>query len=264
MTTLRTRKTIQPSSSSAERSVHLTVPAAWSEMSQRQLRYTLTLMAQGLEGAELRTYLFIRFAGITVHRRDSGGWKCSKGGKVFYISRWQAAFCTDKLRYIGSYGGMSVRLDDIQGYHAVDALLHGVPFKDYLMMDAAYYGYHQSHDDKALVSLATLLYRDEGGRSAKAIQPDKAELLGCLLWFAHVKEVLSQWFPHFFRKLTPNTEAAENFDMREAMDAQIRALTDGDITKNATVYAIDCWQALAELDAKAHEAATLKRRTHNS
>lgn len=35
-----------------------------------------------------------------------------------------------------------------------------------------------------------------------------------------------------------------------AMNAQIRALTGGDVTKERAVLQMDCWRALTELDAK--------------
>ena len=37
------------------------------------------------------------------------------------------------------------------------------------------------------------------------------------------------------------------------MNAQIRALTKGDITKESQVLALDTWRALTELDALARE-----------
>ena len=46
-----------------------------------------------------------------------------------------------------------------------------------------------------------------------------------------------------------------------AMNAQIRALTGGDITKEEAVLSMDTWRALTELDAKAKEVEDIKRQT---
>ena len=57
-------------------------------------------------------------------------------------------------------------------------------------------------------------------------------------------------FPHFFK----NTKEGEEPTMEDiTMDirAQVRALTDGDITKQQAVFETDCWAALTELDEKA-------------
>ena len=42
-------------------------------------------------------------------------------------------------------------------------------------------------------------------------------------------------------------------DMRAVMNAQIRALTGGDVTKEREVLSMDCWRALTELNEKARE-----------
>lgn len=49
--------------------------------------------------------------------------------------------------------------------------------------------------------------------------------------------------------------------LRTAMNAQIRALTGGDITKEEAVLSMDTWRALTELDAKAKEVEDIKRQT---
>ena len=41
--------------------------------------------------------------------------------------------------------------------------------------------------------------------------------------------------------------------LKDAVNAQIRALTKGDITKEKEVLAIDTWRAFTELDAIAKE-----------
>jgi hypothetical protein len=43
------------------------------------------------------------------------------------------------------------------------------------------------------------------------------------------------------------------------VNAQVRALTGGDVTKTQAVYDTDMWIALAELDAKAADAERQRR-----
>ena len=45
-----------------------------------------------------------------------------------------------------------------------------------------------------------------------------------------------------------------------AVNAQIRALTKGDVTKEKQVLALDTWRALTELDALAREYEELNKR----
>ena len=77
----RTGKTARRSSSSGD--VKLYAPTSWHDLDQEQLRYTLTLMAEGLEGDALKTYMLIRFNKIKVVRRSAEGWKMIKGEKGF-------------------------------------------------------------------------------------------------------------------------------------------------------------------------------------
>ena len=49
--------------------------------------------------------------------------------------------------------------------------------------------------------------------------------------------------------------------LRESTNAMIRALTGGDITKEAAIMKMDTWRALTELDAKAREVEELRKAT---
>ena len=53
----------------------------------------------------------------------------------------------------------------------------------------------------------------------------------------------------------------EEYNMlKDAVNAQIRALTKGDVTKEKEVLAIDTWRALTELDALAKEYDEFNRK----
>lgn len=85
--------------------------------------------------------------------------------------------------------------------------------------------------------------------------------MGVFLWFMFVKDNFSKHFPHLFK---PASESGEPYDTRAAMDAQIRALTGGDITKEKQIERSDVWRALTELDAKAREAEELNDKLKTS
>lgn len=264
MNVSKTNKKTQDIASSGE--VHLHMPTAWHELSQEQLRYILTLMSEGVEGAALKTFMLIRFNNITIHSRNRNGWYCSrptpKGRKeIFTLHRNQVVAMVDTLNFIDTLEDMDVRLDGINGLQAVDELLHGVPFGDYLKMEIAYQGFLKSKAEQPLRSLARLLYRDQDGHTVDGTPYSPAELLGAHLWFAHVKAVLAREFPDFFRPASG--EALEDFDALDAYNAQIRALTDGDVTKEDTVRAVDTWRALTELNAKAVDAREMRKRLNS-
>lgn len=228
-------------------------------MTQEQLRYALHVIGCGMySSVEGRTLLLIRFTGIEVLGKTPGGWTCAvhvsgkKRRHFFFLQSWQVQDMIQQLEYVDSYETMNVRLESIQGFRAVDALLHGVRFYDYLQMEKYYQGYLSTKEQKYALGLARLLY--PGGVTAI----DDAELTGCVMWFSYVKKQLSHFFPHFFKPAPMVQGKAVNW--LEQMNAQIRALTDGDITKEQAVYDKDCWRALTELDAKAREAEEFRRK----
>lgn len=263
--TLRTRR---PSFSDVDGSVSLTAPKTWAELTQYQLQYVLMLLAAFREPVVVKTYMLIRFSGIHVVKRDSFGWICWireawwRKRRFFTIQTWQIQSLLKQLDYIDSYESMDVRLDAIRGLHAVDALMHGVRFLDYLNAEKYFQAYNVSRKEEMIEKLALVLYRDKNGEMVNRLKLSPGEILGTYLWYAHIKSVLSLEFPWFFKKLPPDETA--DFDILKAMNTQIRALTDGDVTKEKEIYNIDCWRALTELDNKAREAEAFNKKMKNN
>ena len=86
-------------------------------------------------------------------------------------------------------------------------------------------------------------------------------------WFTSVKSLFSRSFPYFFQpvgNVSPNNLLEEGAPLAkritDAMNAQIRALTKGDVTKEDEVLKMDVWRALTELDALAKEYIDYKRK----
>lgn len=244
---------------SADGVLRLTCPRSWAEMTQEQLRYAFHVIGSGLySSVEGRTLMLLRFTGIKVEHKVLDGWACTvdvtndKGKRLrhlFVLKSWQVQDMIGQLGYVDSYETMSVRLESIQGHKAVDAMLHGVRFHDYLQMEKYYQGYLQTHEKEYATGLARHLYPG-------AEEADVAEVTCCVMWYSYVKKQLAKFFPHFFRPAAQGKAA----DWLEQMNAQIRALTDGDITKEQAVFDKDCWRALTELDAKSREAEELRKK----
>ncbi|WP_334641520.1 hypothetical protein [Segatella copri] len=107
------------------------------------------------------------------------------------------------------------------------------------------------------------MYRTAGGSASETAKFEPYELLGVFMWFSSVKEYFAANFPHFFRPAREGGELRRE-DILPAMQAQIRALTDGDVTKLQAVYNTDCWAALTELDNKAREAEEFRKRNRQN
>lgn len=280
MRIFRTLRTRRPSYSTAERTLRLTSPTSWGEMTQEQLRYVLHLLAT-MDGdlVRIKTYMLCRFTGLEIGRsayRPMDGrirkvFVCHyrtawwRPASRFFLSAETVQGMIHQFDFIDQYDGMDVRLDTISGYRAVDDELHEYPFRDYLTAET-YYQLSLSEEDirkkaEYVEKLAVCLYRDYYGKAPSHIRLSAVEQLGTMMWFAHVKAVLAEEFPNFFRR----TEGADagDYDIISSRNAQIRALTEGDITKEALVLDMDCWRALAELDQKAREAREFKEKYGN-
>lgn len=251
----------------ADGRLQLFCPRSWREMSQEQLHYALHVIGSGLySSVEGRTLMLLNFTGMEVKEKTPYGWACivpvgSAGGKKlrrhhFFMQSWQVQDMIKQLEFVDGYETFDVRLESIGGFKAVDGLLHGVRFHDYLQMEKHYQGYLATREHRYALGLARLLY--PGGVTAI----DDAELTNCVMWFSHIKKELSRHFRHFFRPAPVSQGKAVNW--LELMNAQIRALTDGDITKEQAVYDKDCWRALTELDAKAREAEEFRKKYPNA
>ena len=63
-----------------------------------------------------------------------------------------------------------------------------------------------------------------------------------------------------FRSKTQETDEDPGVvNFIELYNVQLRALTDGDVTKEKEVLRLECWRALTELEAKAREAEELEK-----
>lgn len=227
-------------------------------MTQGQLRYVLGMMTdQPRSMAEVKTYMFVRFTGIEVKGLYPEGRKCVAQKRVFYLKNWEVESLLHQFDFIETGEDYDTQLDEVQGLRPVDSLLHDVCFLDYLNAEKWYLLYSQKHDSKYLDKLTEILYRPDTHNSSLITHNyTESERLNSLLWYSHIKAVFRQVFPHLFR---PSSSIDEDFNVMASINAQIRILTDGDITKEQAVLDKDCWRALYELDAKAKEADDMKK-----
>jgi hypothetical protein len=260
---MKTNVRIQPSFSDKDKKLDFRLPTSWSELTQDQLRYIARIMCV-FKPKVGQAIAWRRLTGIHFRFQDEKGWHCStkvdKQRIDFILSQEELAQFMDKLKWMREISDTPVRLDEIGDFCAVDAELHEVKFGDYLACENLYQGYLQTSDKDLVMQMAALLYRDKKGNYATGIHLEEEEALTVFLWYAACKNLFSRQFPHFFRLPDEGEEIAEQSGMMERMNAEIRALTGGDITKEQQVLDMDCWRALTELNEKAREAAEFRRK----
>ena len=242
---------------SKEKGLILHAPQSWRELSQDQLRYVFGLLGTFSDLTQIKTFMFMRFCGIHVQKWTSKVVFCfmrSRLGrrKFFTITANQVQSLIHQFDFIDSFDNMGVRLDSVCGYRAVDVNLHGISFIDYLSAETAFQVYLSSKNMENIDTLARILYRKRNGDAPKRLKLDIAERTGVFAWFCYVKAEFARQFPSFFR---PAGSEPTKWDLLKMANIQLRALTQGDVTKEEMIKNMDCWRALTELNEKAREAA---------
>jgi len=252
--------------------VNITVPKSWADLSQDQLRFLLQTMVDvqqanrnvgfrsvedyaAQSSAQVATLCLLKWSGLRVICPYADGWLMAHDDKEFKITTETMAAAITHLAWVRNLPGEPVRLDVVDGANGVPAdISSDFTFDNWLSCEALWQAYQISPDENMLRQMAEILYHKDG------INPDPAETLGIFYWWAAVKTMVSEMFPYFFKPSADEAESTSADSIRRCMDAQIRALTKGDITKESTVLAMEAIRALTELDAQAREYDELNKK----
>lgn len=254
---MKTKETTLPTFSG--KTINFTLPVRWSELTQEQLRYVF--FARSLYGDRAAEFILCRFMGLKVIRKDAARWLCSvttdKGEVAFTLTAAMLAGHLERLDFLLDIPETPVRFSRILERDAVDAELHGVSFATWLKVENYYQGYLMSGREEALDGIIRLLYPPKGEENTKQ-KFTPAQRLMVFAWVATLKQCFTRYFPDLYVSATADGDSAP--DVTAAMNAQIRALSGGDITKENQVLETDTWRALTELNEKAREAKEFRKR----
>ena len=234
---MRIRKAIQHSSLAEPKTVRLTVPESYTELSDKQLEYLYELLSL-FPLDEAKAYFLLR---------------CSQVDGNEDVSRLPSelmAVAMSHLDWVGEPPECPVRLASMNGCKAIDSELHGCTFQKYITIENLYQGYLLTQDSSAVDSLASVLYPGFSGNTTAS------QAYNVIAWITAVKQLFAAKWPFFFRSSGPSEHIPS---MEDIMNSEIRALTGGDITKESVVLNSDCWRALTELNEKAKEAKEMER-----
>ena len=233
--------------------IDLKVPISWEKLSEKQLRYVFGLIAHGFAMQQIKTYCLFRWSGMDVMQKYGNKWWCKHGKKEFLLTTAQVNAAVKSMDWLDSLPASPVCLRRIGKFRAVAADFQEVPFETFIICDNLYQGYLATKQDEILDQMAVHLY------GSPNVEPSPKERVCIFYWFASLKEMFARQFKHFFQPIEHTggnmigQEKSQYELLNESVNAQIRALTKGDVTKEKEVLAIDTWRALTELDALAKE-----------
>ena len=251
--------------------IDFTVPKGWHILPDKQLRFIYQLLSADCSADEIKILCLFRWNGIKViGRQPSGTYILKKAKTIFETTPMALAEILTYLDWLDTIPTLPVRISKIKRCPALPADFSEVPFETFIISDNLYQGYLQTQDDNLLDQLGATLY-------GKEISFKPYERISIFYWFASLKDWLGKKYSEFFQPMeaatggsstqslgsAKNLLAAPSMNVEAAMNAQIRALTKGDITKEAEVLALDTHRALTELNAQACEYKELNAKTHS-
>ena len=251
---------------SMEAFFNLSLPKDWQSLSDSQLQYFFTQLSDDLLMEEILTLCLFKWADLRVlYKTHDGSYLVKRRHKqkqeaTLIIRQVQVA--TASLDFLRQFAPLPVRISKIRRATAIEADFQRMPFSTFISADNYYQGFLHTKDEALLSQLATLLYP-----MVKSRHLTTPLLLNAFYWFSSLKHYFARLFPHFLQPMPADEQNLLGYAppigemLRTAMNAQIRALTGGDITKEEAVLSMDTWRALTELDAKAKEVEDIKRQT---
>ena len=240
-------------------SINFQVPQGWHELGDKQLRYVYQLLASDFSADEIKTLCLLHWSDTKViGKQPSGAYLLRKGKTLFEAKPLTIAELLPALDWLASLPNVPVRMSKINRREALTADFSEVPFETFIICDNLYQGYLQTQDDNLLDQLGATLY-------GKSMTFKPYERINIFYWFAALKDTFSRKFSDFFQPKDAatggNLLGSSASSVEDAMNAQIRALTKGDVTKEAEVLALDTHRALTELNAQAREYKELNAKT---
>lgn len=239
--------------------IDLIVPQGWYELNNKQLRYAFGLIAKGFTFDEIKTLCLFRWSGLSVRHRHNAGFVCRLRRQDFIVSADQIAEVILALDWLDTIPPQPVCLSRIGRHRSFSPDFSEVPFEKFIVCDNLYQGYLATQRDDLLDQLANILYLSKLSTINSKLRLTAAERTSVFYWFASVKGYFTRRFNHFFQphaqsdNLLGSNAQPTGAQIQQSVDAMIRALTKGDITKEREILALDTHRALTELDAQAQE-----------
>ncbi len=256
--------------------IRLRLPDAWKELSDAEAWEMYALLSSGIRRPEVPLAAMIRLNAIRVLARTGDGsrWLCHSryDRKDWMATTESLAALAAPLEWLLRPPASPWRPDSgwPRGAVPVSAMLDELTFADWLVIHNTLQAVVVRGDFAPLDALLPMLTRRPKGwrglrsrlrherrRKGEEAPPHRAAIFW---WMLAVRQEFARRYPHFYPPLPDDGEAPAVTArmLAEAADAQLRALTGGDVTKEEQVMALPIARALAELNAKAREYAEMK------
>ena len=229
----------------------LKIPQSWSELSDRQLLYVYRLVASNMNGDDIKTLCLFEFSGLKMrHRYGDDRFVVRHHKRDYVVTALQIAELLPSLDWLDEPSPVPVCLSRIGHQKPFAPDFSGVPFEKFIVCDNLFQGYLATQREDILHKMANVLYSYD----FKNLSP--AQHISLFYWFASVKDMVANMYPDLFSAPASGAIGSSQptpKQIQESVNAMIRALTKGDISKENIILSLDTHRALTELDAQAKE-----------
>lgn len=238
--------------------IDVKMPRSWQELNQEQMSYYFWLSMKFPESQVeyILSYCFIRWSNMQVIRRyeDNSVDVKTSDGMLINLRPEKIAESIQSLRWLTEIPDYPVRLSTVGQRTAISETMEELTFENYLMCENLYQGYLRTQSGELIDQIGNALY--SGPKKSFA---DDARLM-IFFWWASFKNFCSMQYRYLFNGAPGETEESLHKRLMDSMNSQIRALTQGDITKEREVLSMPVHRALTELDAKARDYEEINKK----
>lgn len=244
----KTEKNRQATSSDLDTPITFTAPADWSALSNNELKHILKTRAS-FDRPTFRLLMLLHFGRFKAQLADKGEVAILQGKKIMLTTTLELNECAKALDWMADVPKRPWRPMSLKGHKTSAADLSDLTFGQFLQAENYFQGFLATKDKSLLHSLADILHPH------RLRKQWHLEII--LMWFISAKENIVRKFPDLYRPASGTSLSSPS--VARMTDAQIRALTRGDITKEEEILDRPVFRALSELDAQAREYAELNK-----
>lgn len=237
------------------RKISLTLPKNWEELSNAQLIFFYRAVNAYENMEQVCIACLLAWLGFDIIKStDTETVVYHKEYGAFPLEIEQLAGALKHMDFLKTPPSKPIRPVFMERRKPLPVDFSGVPFETWLYCDNLFNTYLEQRSESALEELCEILW--PGPSRFSYIDATKT---AAVYWFVTLRSYLSAHFPNFLNNNAEQTNEVSLMSTTLAMrlmastNAQIRALTKGDITKERAVLDMDTWRALAELDALARD-----------
>lgn len=245
----------------------LRLPTCWQELTPSDVRHAIAAITYGSNYAESVYLMLTGINGITLVGESGRDYVFEKNRRKLLADKNRFVWALLRLDFLSDTPTVPVAPDGICGLKVRDAALRKLTFGQWLEVDNLIQGYIAT-ENRELMERAANILLNVGRPFRKSIRRmTKTDITALLLWTSSIKGYLARKYPNLFPAQDEPQDSALSLagqDQSKTVDAMIRALSEGDITKEEAILGSNMYRAFSELNAKAKEAQEYNRKYKNN